>query len=79
MQLDDVIKIAKKEGFETAEKVGRLDEWDIYDPIYSTSKTAFIGQPSFIGVSGDKVKWFIGAEAFDVIDRLGLDQEDEDL
>lgn len=74
----DVLKEARKEGFVKVEKAGRLDEWDIYDPIYSEEGMAYIGLPIFVGTNGQKIKWFIGKEAFDVIHRLHLDQEDEE-
>ncbi len=36
---------------------------------------ACIGLPSFIGVKNNEIKWFIGDEAFEIINSLQLDED----
>lgn len=57
--------------------MGYYKGWCIYDPIYrTTSDTAYIGLPSFIGVKDNEIRWFDGEEAFEIMNALQSDEDE---
>lgn len=75
MDKKDILAFVRDAGYESIEKIGCYKGWYIYDPIYSINvQIACIGLPSLIGVKNNEIKWFIGEEAFEIINSLQLDE-----
>lgn len=71
------IRLCKRAGYETIEKMGYYKSWCVYDPIYrTTGDMAYIGLPSFIGVKDNEMRWFDAEEAFEIMNSLQLDEDE---
>lgn len=74
MDLKSVIEFAKKNGYETAEKLNNWNGYECYEPIMDSKKETAIGPPLIILVKGEKIRMSTPDEAFQQID----DTEEDD-
>jgi len=70
MDIKEVIKFAKDQGYETAEPLGTWQGYDVYEPIYSKDGVSYIGYPLMIMVKGDEIRMSTDEEALQQIDNL---------
>ena len=70
-----MIAFAKKNGYETAEKLNNWNGYECYEPIMDSKKETAVGPPLLILVKGEKIRMSTPDEAFQQMD----DTEDEEV
>jgi hypothetical protein len=54
---NDIIKVfAVKQGFQDIKLLGKYNDYDIYQPIFTDEKTHIVGMPQYILVKGENIK-----------------------
>lgn len=66
---EKVIKFAKENGYETAERVKDWNGYECYEPIFDRKEIAEVGPPLLILVKGDEIRMSTVEEAFQQIDE----------
>lgn len=75
MDMKQVIAFAKKNGYETAEKVNDWNGYECYEPMMDSKKETAVGPPLLILVKGETIRMSTPDEAFQQMD----DTEDEEV
>ena len=77
MKQEDVIKFAKKNGYDRAEYDTKWRGYDVYLPIIDGKQDEIvcIGPPIIILVKGEKIRLSSPDEAFEYIDEMGEEEE----
>lgn len=65
MSLEKVIEFAKKQGYESVEKLEKWKEYDVYEPIYKNDEVSIIGMPLLILVKGEEIRMSTVEEALE--------------
>lgn len=71
--------LAKSYGFHDIKELGTMNEYKVYDPIFTDGKERMIGYPHFILVKGNEMKMVIDDD-FKISDffyPIDPDEEDE--
>lgn len=74
MQIEKVKAFAKKNGYETVEKLNNWNGYECYEPIMDSKKEAAIGPPLIILVKGESIRMSTPDEAYQQMD----DSDDEE-
>lgn len=74
MNLEDIIKFARRQGYETAEYRGEWRGFNCYEPIFKKGKVAYIGLPVLILESNGNIRMSTSDEAFQFIDEMSDDE-----
>lgn len=75
MEIGKVIAFAKKNGYETAEKVEPWNGYECYEPIMDKKDATHTGPPLLILVKGESIRMSTVDEAFQQMDET----EDDDI
>lgn len=70
MDLKSVIAFAKKNGYETAEKLNNWNGYECYEPVMDSKKESAVGPPLLILVKGDKIRMSTPDEAYQQMDDM---------
>jgi len=70
MDKNKIIAFAKKNGYETAEKLNDWNGYECYEPIMDSNKVSAIGPPLLILVKGESIRMSTVEEAFQQIDDM---------
>lgn len=75
MLLDNVKAYAKKNGFDSAEKIGNWKGYIVYSPYLKPVNGIGIptGLPTYILEKNGALKWITGKDAFTILDDLSRD------
>lgn len=68
MQIEKVKAFAKKNGYETAEKLNSWNGYECYEPIMDSKKETAVGPPLLILVKGENIRMSTPDEAFQQMD-----------
>ena len=78
MNLAKVKKFAQKFGYDGAKYRGEWKQYEVYEPTLENEEPADIGKPEFILVLDDTIRMATEDEAFEYIDTLPDDYEDDE-
>ena len=78
MTLKQVVSFARERGCETAEYQGQWRGYDVYDRVFEGEETVIVGLPYIILVKGDEIRMSTEDEAFQYIDEMEVDDEDDE-
>lgn len=72
MLIGDIIKLAKKRGYQTADKMSDYNGYEVYELGYLTSvfKSVHTGVPRFILVQNNEARFSTDEESWRVYDSL---------
>lgn len=71
MKEQEILKFARKSIFDTAKRLGKWKDYEVWEPEFSDGQTRYIGFPQFILVKGDSIRWTRDdAESTAIIDAL---------
>lgn len=57
MEEGKIKKFAQESIYETVERIGLWNGYDVYEPGFNSDEPRFIGFPQFILVKGNSIRW----------------------
>ena len=73
--MKEVIEFAKKKGYINAKYIGKWDVYNVYEPIFSFDKIAFIGLPLVILKNKNELRMSTPEEAMKILRELNNGSE----
>lgn len=56
MKEQEILRFARKSIFDTAKRLGKWKDYEVWEPGFSDSQTHYIGFPQFILIKGNSIR-----------------------
>lgn len=66
MDINKIIAFARKQGYDSAEKIGEWKGYEVYEPFFDGDGVSFIGLPTVILIDGEKIRLSTTEESLEI-------------
>ena len=70
MSEEEILKFAKKQGYDEISYLGKWKEYEVYEPMFDYDGESFVGLPLIILVKGDEIRMSTPEESLQQIDDM---------
>ena len=70
MSEEEILKFAKKQGYDEISYLGKWKEYEVYEPMFDYDDTSFVGLPLIILVKGDEIRMSTPEESLQQIEDM---------
>jgi hypothetical protein len=70
MSEENILKFAKKQGYDEISYIGKWRGYDVYEPMFESEEVAFVGLPYVILVKEDEIRMSTPKESLEQLNEM---------